>query len=283
MNHHAENSSARPVVVLLHASGGSSRQWDALAEQLRPGFDVHAIDLHGHGRQAPWSGRRPLSLHDDAALALPAIERAGSAHLIGHSYGGAVALHLAAARPGLVRSLAVYEPALFGLLAEQEPQSAASWEIRAVAEGLRAALAAGHAATAAERFIDYWSGDGSFARLGPQRQAPIVQRMPSVLRHFDTLHGEPLPREPLARLTVPLLCLTGAGSTAVCRRIGRLLQALLPRAQHETLAGMAHMGPMTHAAQVNGRLLRFLGTAAATPQRATPRLPQAVPEAALAA
>jgi pimeloyl-ACP methyl ester carboxylesterase len=111
----------RESVVLLHSSAASARQWDALAERLRPAFEVHAIDLHGHGRQAPWRCDRALSVHDEVAIVLPAMERAGGAHQIGHSYGGAVALHLEAARPSLVRSLAVYEPVLFHLLAHHEP------------------------------------------------------------------------------------------------------------------------------------------------------------------
>ena len=112
------HSPQRETVVLLHSSAASARQWDALAERLRPRFEVHAIDLHGHGRQAPWRGDRPLSVHDEAALALPAIERAGAVHLVGHSYGAAVALHLAAARPSRVGSLALYEALPFRLLAE---------------------------------------------------------------------------------------------------------------------------------------------------------------------
>lgn len=250
----------RPTVVLLHASGSSSRQWDVLAESLRPRFDVHAIDLHGHGRQETWRGSRPLSVHDEAALVLPAIEHAGGAHLIGHSYGAAVAMHLAAARPSLVHSLAVYEPVVFSLLAQHEPQGAATCEANSVGAGLQAMLAAGQATSAAERFIDYWSGDGAFALLGPNRQSPIVQRMPCIVQHFAALHAEPLACDRLARLNAPLLCMTGSDSTTVCRRIDKLLRALLPNAQHELLAGLGHMGPVTHPAQVNARLLRFLGT-----------------------
>jgi pimeloyl-ACP methyl ester carboxylesterase len=263
----------RPMVVLLHASGSSSRQWSALAERLSPAFDVHAVDLHGHGGQDPWRGPRPVSVHDEAALVLPAIERAGGAHLIGHSYGAAVAMHLAAARPSLVHSLAVYEPVVFNLLSEREPHGAATLEAMNVAASLRAMLAAGEAAAAAERFIDYWSGDGVFAGLGPKRQSPIAQRMCCIVPHFDALFAEPLPWRRLARLDVPMLCLTGSGSTAVCLRIDKLLRTLLPDAQHEMLAGLGHMGPITHPARVNGRLLRFLGIDEPAQDRAAMRLP----------
>lgn len=251
----------RQTVILLHSSAASARQWDALAERLTPYFDVQAIDLHGHGRQAGWSARRPLSLHDDAALALPALERAGGAHLIGHSYGAAVAMHLAAARPERVRSLAVYEPVLFRLLADHEPRGAAAREAFELAATMRERVAAGQMAAAAERFVDYWSGASAWAGLAAHQQRAIVSRMPVVVQHFDTLLAQALPMAPLQRLAAPLLCLAGARSTAAALRVAGLLRALLPGARHETLAGLGHMGPITHAPLVNERLLRFLGAA----------------------
>ncbi len=257
----ARRCSERPTVILLHSSAASARQWDALAERLRPAFDVHAIDLHGHGQQPGWSGEQPLSVHDDAALALPVLERAGGAHLIGHSYGAAVAMHLAAARPESVRSLAVYEPVLFRLLADQEPQGGAAREAFELAATMRALVAGGQAAAAAQRFVDYWSGASVWAGLAPQQQRAIVARMPVVVQHFDTLHAQALPMAPLQQLDAPLLCLAGARSTAAALRVAGLLRGLLPGAVHETLPGLGHMGPITHAALVNDRLLRFLGAA----------------------
>jgi pimeloyl-ACP methyl ester carboxylesterase len=255
----ARRRADRQTVILLHSSAASARQWDALAEHLRPSFDVHAIDLHGHGQQAGWSGERPLSLHDDAALALPALERAGGAHLIGHSYGGAVAMHLAASRPGLVRSLAVYEPVLFHLLAEREPQGGAAREAFDLAATMHALVDGGQLAAAAECFVGYWSGASAWASLAPHQQRAVVSRMPVVIQHFDTLLARALPLAPLQRLGVPLLCLSGARSTAAALRVAELLRTLLPGAHHETLPGLGHMGPITHAPLVNERLLRFLG------------------------
>lgn len=257
----ARHRADRQTVILLHSSAASARQWDALAERLRASFDVQAIDLHGHGQQAGWSGERPLSVHDDAALALPMLERAGGAHLIGHSYGAAVALHLAAVRPARVRSLAVYEPVLFRLLADHEPQGGAAREAFELAAAMRMLVSAGQAAAAAERFVDYWSGASAWASLAPHRQRAVVSRMPVVVQHFDTLHAQALPMAPLRRLSAPVLCLAGARSTAAALRIAGMLRDLLPGAAHETLPGLGHMGPITHAPLVNDRLLRFLGAA----------------------
>jgi pimeloyl-ACP methyl ester carboxylesterase len=251
-------AAGRSTVVLLHASASSSRQWDLLGQALRTTHDVHAIDLHGHGRREAWARLRPLSLHDDAALALEALAGRGGGHLVGHSYGGAVALHLAARPPSLVRSLALYEPVLFGLLAERAPDSAGTREAFAIADGLQALVAQGRAAVAAEVFVDYWSGRGSWRLMGEDRQRSIASRMPTIVAHFATLTVEPLPAAWPQRLSMPTLVMHGTRTTAAAHALAELLSELLPAAAHEAMPGLGHMGPLTHAALFNARLLRFL-------------------------
>src|SRR6185295_18102134 len=86
---------AKPKVIALHCSLGSGRQWTRLAEALGDGFDVIAPDLSGYGRNI---GRPllPMTLADEAALIGDQIAHAkGPLHLVGHSYGGAVAFKMA--------------------------------------------------------------------------------------------------------------------------------------------------------------------------------------------
>lgn len=261
----------RDTVVLLHASGSSARQWDRLADTLRCTHDVQAIDLHGHGRRAPWSGVGPLSLHDDAALALEVLERAGGGHLVGHSYGGAVAMHLAAARPALVRSLAVYEPVLLHLLAEHAAPAPGAIEVFAVAAQIRRRAGEGDGHSAAACFVDYWSGPGTWQGLEPRQQGAIVSRMATVIAHFDTLRAEPLPPAARRQLRMPVLVLHGSRTTRAARLVAGLLEQLLPAATHVSLAGLGHMGPLTNPEPVNQQLLRFLDGVASrstAPERA---------------
>src|SRR5688572_5073410 len=104
-------------VVLLHSSGASGAQWRALAERLSGRYRVIAPDLYGYGATAPWPGRGAFSLAREAEIALAMLELADEpAHLVGHSYGGAVALHVARLHGGLLRSLVAIEPVAFHLL-----------------------------------------------------------------------------------------------------------------------------------------------------------------------
>ena len=82
----------RTPVVLLHGSGANSSWWDHVAPHLASGSPVVAVDLSGHGE----SGRRER--YDYAVWAeevLSVLDHAGIARgaaLVGHSFGGAVAL-----------------------------------------------------------------------------------------------------------------------------------------------------------------------------------------------
>ena len=104
------------AVVLLHSSASSARQWQAAIEALRTRFEPHTVEFHGHGAQPAWCGDAPMRLAHEAALVESLLDRVGSAHLVGHSYGAAVALKVASRRPDQVRSVVAYEPVLFALL-----------------------------------------------------------------------------------------------------------------------------------------------------------------------
>jgi len=249
---------ARETVVLLHSSGSSSRQWSALIERLSPRYDVRAVDLHGHGAQPAWPRRQPLALTDEVTLVEPILREVGAVHLVGHSYGGAVALKVAELYPQSVRSLVAYEPVLFRWLYEEDPASDAARAVIEVAAAMRQALHARSYRGAARPFVDYWSGTGTWDVMPEPRRQMVATRMGSVLPHFDALLDDERIATALHRIETPMLLLTGASTVASTRRIGEMLRAALPRAEHALLPGMGHMGPITHADVVNGCIAGFL-------------------------
>ena len=207
--------------MLLHSSASSARQWDRLAEMLKPQFRVHAIEVHGHGEQQAWRADTRLTLADEAALAMPALEDAGPVHVIGHSYGAAVAIKLATMYPKSVRSLVAYEPVLFRFLFDDVAHHPAAQDVVAVADAMREQLATGEDHSAAQTFIDFWSGAGAWDSLPDGKRASVATRMPAVIQQFDALFHEPLQRAQLALLRMPMLFISGARTVAVARAIGR--------------------------------------------------------------
>lgn len=242
-------------VVALHASASSSRQWQSLAAALAPRFRLHAVDLLGHGDRPPWQGPRPLALADDAATVAPILAREGDVHLVGHSYGGAVALKLAAMYPKHVRSVTVYEPVMFRWLVELHAAEVA--DVIRVDDAIRRHLAFGSAFDAARTFIDFWSGDGAWQSMTAPRRQSIAERMRTVAGHFTALFVEPLALRAIARLCVPTMVLTGARTVRVMHRMADALRDALP-GRHRTIAGAGHMGPLTHAEAVDREVLAFV-------------------------
>jgi pimeloyl-ACP methyl ester carboxylesterase len=253
-------STNRPTVLLLHSSASSPRQWQDMVDALRHEFRVLAVEFHGHGLRPDWAPSRPMTLADDAALAVSLLEMSGGAHLVGHSYGAAVALKIAAQYPRLVRSVTGYEPVLFRLLVDDSNRRREAQEVLAFAQSIRERVDQGESHLAAKIFIEFWSGASAWQGMTPVRQQAVALRMPSVVRHFDALLAEPFPSAQMAHLGIPMLFLSGGRTVPTGRRISQCLRAALPLVEHEELQGLGHMGPITHPAQVNQRVRRFLRT-----------------------
>jgi len=248
-----------PAIVCLHSNASSSGQWRSLMEVLAPKYYVLAADSYGAGKSPAWPIDRSIGLRDEVALLEPVFARAGDRFtMIGHSYGAAIALIAALARPARVRALALYEPTLFALLdAEREPPNDADGIRRVVADA-GAALDANDTAKAAEHFIDYWTGEGAWRRSPEPRKGPIASSMINVRGWGKALLEEPTRLAAFSGLDVPVLYMVGKESPASSRGVARLLTRTLPHVEVVEFPGLGHMGPITHPQVVNESISRFL-------------------------
>jgi pimeloyl-ACP methyl ester carboxylesterase len=246
-------------VVALHASASSGRQWRALQSQLADGYLVLSPDLYGSGDSPPWPPGRGLTLTDEVALLEPVFEATGGPfHLIGHSYGGAVAVRAALTYPGCFRSLVLIEPVLFGLLIAEDPHQPAAREVVAVCQHTRAAVEVGALDSAAQRFIDYWMGAGTWAVMPAQRRAAIAAAMPSVRSQWTAIFAEITPLPVYSLLDLPVLYLEGSESPSSTRAVARLLTQALPNVTSAELKGVGHMAPLTHPGLVSAAIKEYL-------------------------
>jgi pimeloyl-ACP methyl ester carboxylesterase len=249
-----------PPVVLLHSTGASSAQWRALVERLSARFHVLAPDLYGYGATTGWRGRGVFALAHEAALVGALFERLGEpVHLVGHSYGGAVALHICRTRGELLRSLTLYEPVAFHLLRDgDENDEAALREITQVASFVGGALASGDYAAGAEHFVDYWSGPGAWAAVPADKQDALAARLGKVALDFQATIHEAASLGDFEHIALPTLLMRGDGSPAPTQRICRHLARVLPHASFKTVPGAGHMGPLTHRDEVNDLVVDHL-------------------------
>ena len=255
-------------IVLLHSSMSSKSQWRELIESLRGRYRLIAIDLLGYGESA-----MPVdsySLRDEVRLVESVLARelqpGERFHLIGHSYGGMVALQLVAqARPPRVRSLSLFEPIAFHLLPAGDPDLV---ELEAVRREITDRLDAGDAHGGAGCFVDYWSGAGAFAQLREERQSVLASQVPKILLESRAVAAEPGAAN-YRYVDVPTCLVTGQWSPEVAQRLTSLLTEILPQAScFEVAAG--HMAPITHPELVNPIFEKFVRAVDSSERRNVP-------------
>jgi lipase len=96
-------------VVAVHGLTGHGERWQTLAMRHLAEFSVVAPDLIGHGRSS-WAA--PWTLEANAEALAGLIQPGRPVVVVGHSFGAAVALTLAAAHPDLVARLVLLDPAV---------------------------------------------------------------------------------------------------------------------------------------------------------------------------
>ena len=209
--HFGPSNSKATLVIALHCSGAGAGQWRQLRETLGPAYTVFAPEHYGCEATGPWSGEHAFTLADEAARTLDFIDRsAGEVHLVGHSYGGGVALHVALARPDRISSLALYEPSAFHLLkAIGHPGKVGFHEIADITRNTGQGVVAGDYAGAAATFVDYWSGHGAWASLKPSVQTALARWVPKAPLDFHALIEEPTPLSAYSSLRMPVLVMRG--------------------------------------------------------------------------
>lgn len=252
---------ARPVLA-LHCSLAHGGAWAPLATELGDAVTLTAPDLPGHGLSADWT--EPPGLHDCAIAVARALARqlGGGApvDVLGHSFGGTLALRLALESPELVCSLTLFEPVMFAAAAQAEAPEAHAW----LAENVifHRLLAAGERAAAAQRFHAAWGNGIALDRLPAAQRAYITDRIHAIPAAEDVVLQDRLGLLAPGRLeglAMPILLAEGAASPPVIAAINGALAARLPGVQRLTIPGAGHMLPLSHAEALAPAVRAHLG------------------------
>jgi pimeloyl-ACP methyl ester carboxylesterase len=229
-----------PTVVLVHGAFADRSYFGPQIEHLSPRRRVVALDLRGHGSSAA----EKLCLQDLAAdvIGVCDAERVQDVVLCGHSIvGGAVALAVTAARPDLVRAVALLDTVLF-------PPDA--W---------RNGLDALRSVVATDRWLDALRG--YLARtLAPQDPPGLVARVmadvartqPGVARDLVALFDSDLAAG-IPDVRCPLLYVHAKAPADLAR-----LAQVRPDAWIGQVVGSGHYLTLAVPEQVNAMLDRFI-------------------------
>jgi len=216
------------TVVLVH---GSLDRGASFARVVRRMGDLHVVtyDRRGYHHSRPAGLARTIRAHVDDLVALVGD---GPAVVIGHSYGGDVAMGAAlAAAPGSIRAAGVYEPPLPWL--EWWPRRSA----RSIAEEDPGVFA--------ESFFRRVVGDAGWDRLSEQARAARRADGPALVAELADLRGAGPPFDPRS-LRVPVVLGRGERSLDHHRRAIDALSGLIPDHEVIEIAGAAHGALLTH-------------------------------------
>lgn len=237
--HYREEGSGSPL-VLVHGSPGDSRSWARVVPPLRDRFRTLAVDLPGYGG----SDGVPDEPVGRAALMGAAVARLAESlgrpvRLAGHSYGGVVAVQAAVqALPGTIERMVLFEPVFFRALQIVDDREALG-PAAAHFEAYASRASAGEAGVV-RLMIDYWFGDGAFARLPEPVRAYLDANAPRNALDVRSSFNDTVTAAQLASFTAPVQVVYGDRSPEIVRAIGRAVLRLMPNARMEALAGANH-------------------------------------------
>jgi pimeloyl-ACP methyl ester carboxylesterase len=210
-----------------------------------------------------WSGSThtapPVTIRDHAADAAALLEHldVDSAHVVGHSSGGSIAMQLAFERPELVHSLALLEPTLFSVPSAQGVFDRAASSLQAYSDGDHEKAVAG--------FLTVVSGlEWETCRAVMDEHVPggIAQ----AIEDASTFFGIELPSlgawefgaEQAATVTQPVLSVLGSDTDPLWVDVAGLLRSWFPQVEELTVHGVGHLLHMQSPPAVARGIAAFL-------------------------
>ena len=182
----------KACVVALHCSLGSGRQWKTLADELGRSHRFFAPDISGYGTNS-CALDLPLTLAEEVRCLSGTLNDAeGPIHLVGHSYGGAIAFKIATASPFAhrVRSLTLIEPVLPTLLCGSDADRRLHERFAQVAREVSEDLWNGSVLEAIDRFIEFWNGSGPQDPLPASARLRMIERADKLAFDFTAAFAE---------------------------------------------------------------------------------------------
>ena len=244
--------------MALHSSGLSGLQWRRLAEKVSLHHKLYALDFLGYGSSPPSENGIDFRYTEDLAETLLFLDQVSEPIvLLGHSYGGFIALKSALARPDKVAALCLYEPVVWGSLASHRAVPIETVVQRFDPE-LRL-LDKTQAGTEAylRTFIDYWNGPGTWDSMTPVQRRPMMDSGFKIAAEVYEVVTDQTPHTEYRSLEQPVQILHGTSSPPEVLSMKDILSETIPNIKTACIPG-GHMNPIRNPLPVNAHFSLFL-------------------------
>jgi len=254
---HRWGDSGQPVVA-LHSSGLSGLQWRRLAEKISAHHRLLAPDFLGYGGSPPSANGLDFRYTEDVDQVVSLLDTLpGSVILVGHSYGGFIALKSALARPHKVDTLCLYEPVMWGGLASFRGVPIEDVVARFDPELLLLDKSEARSETYLETFVDYWNGPGTWAQMTELQRKPVRDGAEKIAAEVFEVVTDKTPHTDYRALTQPVHLLHGTVSPEEVLAMKDILLQTLPSVTSACIPG-GHMNPIRNPLPVNAHFTLFL-------------------------
>jgi len=177
--------------------------------------------------------------------------------LLGHSYGGFIALKTALARPSKILALCLYEPVLWGGLASYRNVPIASIVERFDPEQLLLNKSMAGTQAYLQRFIDYWNGPDAWAAMTPAQQSTVMAGAEKIAAEVYEVVTDTTPHTAYSTIEQPIHILHGTTSPPEVLAMKDILAETIPHLTTATIPG-GHMNPIRNPIPVNAHFQLFL-------------------------
>jgi pimeloyl-ACP methyl ester carboxylesterase len=233
-------------LVLVHGGWSDHDNWRPVVSGLAESFVVVAYDRRGHGLSERGHQGARTDQEDDLAGLIEALDR-GPAHIAGTSFGGSIALGLAARRPELVRSVIAHEPPLMSVVAGDPAIEPLMADVQATVREVLAGVARGDVQAAARQFVEEVAlGPGAWAQLPAPLRATMIDTAPAFLAEQQDANWASLDPAELSGIKLPVLLTQGDESPPWFPAIVAKLAEAIESAKVLTYSGAGHAPHLTH-------------------------------------
>jgi pimeloyl-ACP methyl ester carboxylesterase len=240
---------AGPAIVLVPGSCSTGAAWRPIISDLSSRFRCVTTSLLGYGGTVERRTASDPSISHEAEVLESVVRKAGGpVHLVGHSFGGLVALVVALRNQVPLSSLLILEaPAMELLRAEGEDRHYGLF--RDMTEAYFADFASGNVGAIAA-MIDFYGGPGTFASWPPRIRAYAERTTPVNIVDWASAYDFPLSAASLSAIRLPVIVARGGASHPAMQCANALLSERINQAALVTIDGAAHFMVATHAREV---------------------------------
>lgn len=245
------NHSLISPILALHGTASTGRQWDPLGACSFGARRVYSPNLPGYG-DCPNVTKEGLSARLQPLLK-DFLQMQHPMHIVGHSFGGALALRLAEMHPEKCLSLTIYEPTSLHIFrsAKGKKDMQLFTEIQTLANSVSIATPM----NAMNYFIDFWMGKGKWHKLSYAAQQKLCVYAKTTAQDFRDALFEVQYESELPIYSGSVKVLFGEKTMDIAKHICQKLACAMPKATATQLPELGHMGPIQNPDKVNSEIM----------------------------